>query len=164
MPEDCYISLAHGAYQVYDSRSAAQMSVLVGSMLKEHLPNAYCFAGDWRGVQFLLESQGAARDRGSAVYIFDPSRMVLDEITTYGKVLDAQENESIANGADPEALRDWLQSHGLGELPNFTCVGTDRFYFMQNSQLNAETPRLDDEPIAMISFVGAAGKVYLGMQ
>lgn len=164
MLEANFISLAKGAYQVYDIKAREQMSSVVSSMLESHFPHAACFAGDWRGVQFFLEDLKCADYRESTVYMFDPSRMVVDSLASFGAISDAQLDGSVANRADPEDLLDWLDAHDLDELPQFTCVGTDRFYFMQNEKIDAAAPILDGEPMSMVSFVGAAGKMYLAMQ
>ncbi len=133
------------------------MSKLVGSILGR--PDVYCFAGDWRGVQYLLPDREASDQAGSTVEIFDATSMRCESLTTFENVVSAVPGGQIADAVDVVGFDRWRTNHHVKELVPGACVPPVRYEF-----LGGDRDDLSSKPVSMEVHVGLAARLKWKMQ
>ncbi|GAB0105903.1 hypothetical protein JMUB6875_48850 [Nocardia sp. JMUB6875] len=145
-----------GAFQVYDKTLEDSMSGLIASILGR--PGAHCFAGDWRGVQYLLPDRESSDRADAVVEMFDPSSMRCESLTAFGKLMASVSGGQIVRAVGAAVFDQWRSDHGVGTLSPGTCVPPKRYAFLGGDG------QLSDRAISMQVHVGLAAKLRWKMQ
>ncbi|MVU81927.1 hypothetical protein GPX89_32400 [Nocardia sp. ET3-3] len=155
-PADAFVSVHGGAFQVYDKALEESMSALIASILGR--PEIYCFAGDWRGVQYLLPDRESSSAADAVVEMFDASSMRCESLTTFGKLMAAVHTGQIAKAVGATEFERWRADHDAAELAPGTCVSPRRYAFLGGDG------ELSSRPMSVQVHVGLAAKLRWKMQ
>ncbi|MBS4104324.1 hypothetical protein [Tsukamurella paurometabola] len=130
-PDDAFVALGFGAFQVYDAETSRINSAVVSAITAK---DVRVIAADWRGVQFWVEARVAVDDDDAMVSMFDPSTMVSDTVIEQKPFVEAIISGSVVAGVDAEGLRAWLDERELESLPPNTCVPVYPQQFITGSE------------------------------
>ncbi|MVU81610.1 hypothetical protein GPX89_30765 [Nocardia sp. ET3-3] len=155
-PRDAFVSVHSGAFQVYDKPLEDSMSSLIAGILGR--PEIYCFAGDWRGVQYLLPDRKSSNAADAVVEMFDASSMRCEALTTFGKLMTAIPTGQIAKAVGVTEFDRWRADHDVPALSPGTCVPPERYAFLGGNG------QLSNHPISAQVHVGLAAKLRWKMQ
>jgi hypothetical protein len=146
------LSLGSGAFQVYDESISDRLSDLL-SQYFDH-PRMYCFAQDWRGIQFFILDKLNQNEPETMVYIYDPARGIAEELLPYGLLLLRIADGTILNGCALDRFAFWLQRAGLSSLDVGQCITPRVFVFLGGSEEDYDT-----DPRSALPYVYASLKM-----
>lgn len=131
------LSLGSGAFQVYDESISDRLS----DLLSHHFdhPRMYCFAQDWRGIQFFILDKLTQNKPETMVYIYDPARGIAEELLPYGLLLLRIADGTILNGCALDQFAFWLQRAGLSSLDVGQCITPRVFVFLGGNEEDYDT-------------------------
>ncbi len=130
-PDDAFVALGYGAFQVYDAETSKINSAIVSAITAKKVR---VIAADWSGVQFWVEAHFAVDDDDATVFMFDPSTMLCDTFIEQKLFREAIMSRGILAGMEADRLRTWLDEHGLESLPPNTCVPVYPQQFITGSE------------------------------
>ncbi len=131
------LSLGSGAFQVYDESISDRLSDLLSHYF-DH-PRMYCFAQDWRGIQFFILDRLTQNKPETMVYIYDPARGIAEELLPYGLLLLRIADGTILNGCALDRFAFWLQRAGLSSLDVGQCITPRVFVFLGGNEEDYDT-------------------------
>nr|WP_279219680.1 hypothetical protein [Rhodococcus erythropolis] len=145
-------SLGSGAFQVYDESISDRLSDLLSHYF-DH-PRMYCFAQDWRGIQFFILDKLTQNKPETMVYIYDPARGIAEELLPYGLLLLRIADGTILNGCARDRFAFWLQGAGLSSLDVGQCITPRVFVFLGGNEEDYDT-----DPRSALPYVYASLKM-----
>lgn len=156
------LSLGSGAFQVYDESISDRLSDLLSHYFDR--PRTYCFAQDWRGIQFFILDKLTQNKPETMVYIFDPARGIAEELLPYGLLLLRIADGTILNGCALDQYAFWLQRAGLSSLDVGQCITPRVFVFLGGNEEDYDTDPRSALPYVYASLTMAAKLRDSGIQ